>query len=215
MSQIGIWNLALAHLGDRAAVIDPNERSRQAELCRMFYPMARRSAIEAHDWGFATRVGLLAPAALAPLMGWTYAYSGPADAIKIVAVGHGQGGRRFLQADYAKISDADGNPTILTDAFAPEGVWTVDVEDVGKWSPLFVEAISYLLASYLAGPLITGDAGRAESRRLLQEHQLSMTRAAGSDANQQGTQRLFDFVPSDIATRGGTADAATLLNVRN
>lgn len=202
MSQVAIWNLALGHLGDRANVSTVDEGSRQAELCRLFYPMTRRSALEAHEWGFATRVKLLAPSPFDALLGWTVAATGPADSLKIIAVGLPGEGRKFCRADYQMIGDEDGNPMILTDLPSAQCVYLVDVEDVGKWSPLFTEAVSWLLASHLAGPIITGDAGRAESRRLLEEFRTTMLRAAGSDASQQGTRRLFDFTPLGQGDRG-------------
>ena len=52
-SEIAICNLALSHLGDAAniASIDPPEGSAQAEHCATFYPIARDSLLEMHDWG--------------------------------------------------------------------------------------------------------------------------------------------------------------------
>lgn len=205
MSQVAIWNLALGHLGDRANVSTVDEESRQAELCRLFYPMTRRSALEAHDWGFATRLAVLAPSPFPATLGWVYGLTAPADAIKIIALGYAEG-RQFQRAEYQKIGDEDGNPLILTNLETPQCAYLVDVEDVGKWSPLFVEAVSWLLASHLAGPLITGDTGRAESRRMLEEFRTTMMRAAGSDANQQGTRRLFDFTPLGQGDRGPRRD---------
>ena len=61
MSQIAIWNLALGHLGDSATVSAPTELSRQAELCRQFWPTALSVALESHPWNFATRRAALAP----------------------------------------------------------------------------------------------------------------------------------------------------------
>ena len=61
-SEVDICNLALAHLGDSATVasINPPEGSAQAEMCQRFYPIARDSLLEMHNWGFATRRKALA-----------------------------------------------------------------------------------------------------------------------------------------------------------
>lgn len=215
MSQINIWNLALAHLGDRATVTDPNERSRQAELCKMFYPMTRRSVLEAFDWGFATRAKVLTPSSFDPAaLGWSYAFSAPTDHIKIIAVGHGLRGK-ITKTDYQKIADDAGDTVLLCELQTPMCLYLVDVEDVGRWSPLFTEAVSWLLASHLAGPIITGDSGRAESRRLLEEFRATVSRAALSDANQQRVAGVFDFQPSLLAGRGLLPTDSSLLNVRN
>lgn len=215
MSEINIWNLALGHLGDRANVVDPLERSRQAELCRMFYPMTRRSVLEVHDWGFATRAKLLTPSGYDPaVLGWSYAFSAPADAYKIVSLGSVYRGQ-IQKADYQHIADDAGDPVLLTENPTPTCLYLVDVEDVARYTPLFTEAVSWLLASHLAGPLITGDSGRAESRRLLEEFRATAARAAASDANQQRTASLFDFQPSALRGRGPIPEDSYLLNRRN
>lgn len=215
MSQIDVWNLALAHLGDRATVADPNERSRQAELCKMFYPMSRRSALEVHDWGCATRAAVLAPSSYDPsALGWAYAFSAPTDAIRIISVGLALRGQ-ITKVDYQHLSDSAGDPVLLCELQAPMCLYVVDVEDVGRWSPLFKEAVTWLLASHLAGPLITGDTGRAESRRLLEEYRATVSRAAAFDASQQRVAGLFDFVPGALAGRGPLPESLRPLNVRN
>lgn len=214
MSQIDIWNLALAHLGDRATVVDPNERSRQAELCKMFYPMTRRSALEVHDWGFATRAAVLAPSSYDPaVLGWSYAFTGPTNALKLVSVGHALRGR-ITKVDYQHLSDDNGDPLLLCELQTPMCLYLVDVEDVNRWSPLFTEAVIWLLASRLAGPLITGESGRAESRRLLEEFRATAARAATSDASQQRVAGLFDFTPGALAGRGPLPESLRPLNVR-
>jgi hypothetical protein len=56
-SEVDICNLALGHIGDSATVssINPPEGSAQAEHCSRFYPIARDSLLEMHNWGFATK----------------------------------------------------------------------------------------------------------------------------------------------------------------
>ena len=61
-SEVDICNLALSHLGDNATVasIDPPEGSAQAEHCSRFYPIARDTLLEMHNWNFSTRRAVLA-----------------------------------------------------------------------------------------------------------------------------------------------------------
>lgn len=213
MSQISIWNLALARLGDPATVGAPDERSRQAELCRQFYPLARRSVLEMRDWNFNTRVGLMAPLTLAPEMAhWRYAYSFPADALRVFRVGEPYsltGSPDAEGADFEVITLQDGGRAVLTDWPEAACKFTIDVTDTAKWSPLFTEALTWYLASQLAGPLIQGETGRNEARRMLQEFRMVLGEAERSDANQKQSKREREgHTPAWMKGRGlGQPDA--------
>lgn len=211
MSQIAIWNLALGRLGDGATVGAPDERSRQAELCRQFYPLARRSVLEMRDWNFATRTAALAPVATPAVHTnlWQFAYAFPADALRVFHVGstaimaqinHSADARRTGAAigaefarytsDYEVETDALGARIILSGTEAAVARYTVDVVDEARWSPLFTDAMTWYLASTLAGPLLLGETGRNQGRAMLQEFRLLLGEATTSDANQGKDDRL-------------------------
>lgn len=59
------------------------------------------------------------------------------------------------------------------------------VTDTTQFTPLFLLALSYLLASMLAGPIIKGDAGIAAAEQQMQMFESVRGRATASDANQQ------------------------------
>ena len=212
MTDVTIWNLALGHLGDAANVVSPDERSRQAELCRRYYPLVRRSLLEMHDWSFASRRAFLALAAANPSTSWAYAYQRPEGAIRILEVGREVQGRapwaaastqQLSPVPYAQETAADGSQLILNTEAELKARFIVDVTDSAQWSPLFVETFAYLLASKLAGPLITGEAGRAESRRLLDEFRAFLGTAETFAANQQRVQQaLYDnHIPTAVRGR--------------
>lgn len=210
MSILTIWNLALGHLGDDATVDSPNEQSVQAELCRQFYVTARDTVLELHPWNFATRRAPLALIETDPFNAWSYAYAWPADALSVWQVGRDQASvltdhtgsaLRLPQTtydvtasgeaeDYEIETQADGAQIILSNVADAYARYTRRVEDSTRFSPSFRMALSYLLASRLAGPILKGDAGRAESRRLLQEFRAWMTTAGVSDANQHRAERV-------------------------
>jgi hypothetical protein len=200
-SALDICNLALSHLGDSANVssIDPPEGSAQAEHCARFYPIARDSLLEMHNWSFATR--RTQPALLAEDIdtAWTYAYAAPAGMVKPIAV-----------VVPGALDDADSQPyTVETLSTGLVVVYTntenavlryvARVTDTTKYTPLFVDALSWLLASYLAGPIIKGDSGVQAGRACFNTFTGQYQRAAGSDANMQKTSA--DFTPSAIAAR--------------
>lgn len=222
MSQITLWNKALARLGDEATVSSPTERSRQAELCRTFYDGARCSVLQMRDWSFATKTRALslsvAPEGCDPR--WRHTYDYPADAIHMWAVFPAGASLTIphtmdaLAVDYVPdmipaaylefeigLGDND-DQVVFTNIETACARFTVDVVDVGRWSPLFYEALSWYLASQLAGPLIQGESGRNESRRMLEEFNLYLNQAATKDANQSRSSTRFDHIPSGLKARG-------------
>lgn len=202
-SAVDICNLALARLGDVATVaaIDPSEGSAQADQCARFYPIARDSLLELHGWKFNTRRVALSSLSI-DLHNWAYAYAEPTGCLRVLKVIASTDESSAVGWPFETETDEDGRSLIRTNMADAEAVCTFRVTDPAKFSPLFVDALGWLLASYLAGPIIKGEEGRAESRRMLQEFRLVMAQATGSDAN----QRKLDIIhsPAWVEARGGT-----------
>lgn len=210
-SVVEICNLALAHLGDTASVasIDPPEGSAQAEHCARFYPIARDSLLEMHTWNFAMR-----RQALAQLVNewpqWQYTYALPNDIITALAVlppeAEDDYVTKFAPSDspawahnyspvvaagmyvpqpYTIETKADGSKILMTNQENALLRYVVRVEDPARFSPLFVMALSWHLASMLAGPVIKGDQGAAEAKRCAQMMTAYLSQAKTSDADQR------------------------------
>jgi hypothetical protein len=81
----------------------------------------------------------------------------------------------------------DGSQIVLTNVHCAVLRYTTLVEDTTKFSPLFTVALSYLLASMLAGPLIKGDAGAAAATQQLEMFNAVKSAGVTSDANQRKT----------------------------
>ncbi len=200
-SVVDICNLALAHLGDNATVasISPPEGSAQAEHCARFYPIARDSLLNMHAWSFAMRRASLAAVANA-WSTWQYAYALPADCLTAMAV---------LAPDAADDYSTHFTPpsaptwyfapTVAAGTYAPQnftveaGVVYTNQEnavlrylglevDTTRYPPLFVMALSWHLASMLAGPLIKGDVGAAEARRCTSMMAAYLAQARSNDS---------------------------------
>jgi hypothetical protein len=86
---------------------------------------------------------------------------------------------------YTMESMDDGSIVIYTNQITAVLKYTAFVTDTTKFTPLFVEALSRLLASFLAGPVVKGDAGRAETKAQYAFYERIVGRAKVSDANQQ------------------------------
>jgi hypothetical protein len=77
----------------------------------------------------------------------------------------------------------DGTQVIYTNQENALLRYTVSVADPTTFSALFIDALSHLLASYLAGPVIKGDVGRQESKGQYAIFQTIYAHATSSDAN--------------------------------
>jgi hypothetical protein len=213
-SEVEICNLALAHLGDDATVasIDPPEGSAQAEHCARFYAIARDSLLQMHNWNFASRRVALASVTM-PYTMWRYAYACPGDMMVAVSVlppevendytirpypadryGWGWINTPFVGAgvyepqEYSIETDTNGNKVIYTNQEGAILRYQALVTDPTKFDPLFVMALSWHLASMLAGPVIKGDQGAAEAKRCTQMMMGYMQQARMSDANQRNVK---------------------------
>lgn len=192
-SEVDIVNLALAHLGDNATVVslDPPEGSAQAEHAARFYPIARDSLLELHQWGFSTKRVALALLS-SGCSEWDYAYAQPSDAFNIIAVlspdasnAYSAGMGAYTPPPFACEIDANGADVIYTDQAEAVLRYTGIVTDTTMFSPLFVMTLSWHLASLLAGPLLKGDVGAAEGKRCAQMMQGYLSKAMVSDAGQR------------------------------
>jgi hypothetical protein len=213
-SEVEICNLALAHLGDDATVasIDPPEGSAQAEHCARFYAIARDSLLQMHNWNFASRRVALASVTM-PYTMWRYAYACPGDMMVAVSVlppevendytirpypadryGWGWintpfvGAGVYVPQEYSIETDTNGNKVIYTNQEGAILRYQALVTDPTKFDPLFVMALSWHLASMLAGPVIKGDQGAAEAKRCTQMMMGYMQQARMSDANQRNVK---------------------------
>jgi hypothetical protein len=147
---------------------------------------------------------------------WAFAYATPADALCMVAVipadapddyeawmgpmrqdrfpSHLQGylpvpgAPEYVPQPFSCETQKDGSQIVLTNVRNAILRYKALVEDTTQFSPLFTMALSYLLASMLAGPLIKGDAGIAAGEQMLQMFNVFKTHAVASDANHRKTQ---------------------------
>lgn len=146
---------------------------------------------------------------------WRFAYALPAGTINILAVipwdasndyqerfGSGdrdhfrpypegympvEGAPLDVPQPYAVETQIDGSQIVLTNVCDAVLRYTTLVEDTTKFSPLFMLALSYLLASMLAGPIIKGDAGIEVGAQMLKAFAAIKGQATASDANQRKT----------------------------
>lgn len=212
-SDIDICNIALSHLGSDAQVsaIDPVDGSAEAGYCARFYPIARVEMLEPYPWRFATKRATLV-AATNPSAVWQYAYALPSDLLRPWRVLRAGGIAVFdifdLDANLERLVLPDERDcadytiednVLLTNEAEAVLVYSYDVTDTTRFSPGFVVGMGYLLAAYLAGPIIKGAEGARTAREFRKLAAESAGNAAVTDAN-SGAEPA-SYTPDSIRAR--------------
>lgn len=217
-SIVDICNLALSRLGDAATVssIDPPEGSVQAQHCARFYAVAVREALDAFDWNFATKRATLARYANAVVPpGFQFGYALPTDLLHVIRIENVLEGVPYYSSFACDSFDSlgvspppipydietmDGSAVLFTTVESVSIQYVGMVNDPNKFSPGFVAALSWLLASHLSGPVVQGAEGRQMMQSCYQAYSSMAMQAASRDARQRAGQRQ-ERTPSWIAVR--------------
>lgn len=202
-SEIDIANLALSRLADTAnvSIIDPPEGGTTAELVAQFFPIARDSMLQMHTWSFATKTARLAALAEKPVE-WDFMYKAPTAMIKALYVrSEAQWPAEDSEFD-VEVNNA-GQQVILTNAPSAYVKYVESITDTTRFSPLFVDALGWMLASHLAGPIIRGDLGRAAGQQCLKIAQTLISLAIDADVRQKHSREGDKHLPSWMTWRRG------------
>lgn len=207
---VSICNLALSFLGDTGTVasIDPAEKSAQARLCAIYYPVAKQAMLEMHDWSFAVTERKLDP--LEEESTWKAVALLPSDCIHLIRVRdakrretHRPRPPRFYAFTSGPIPDGvlfmaqDGK--IYAEAEEPVVTYVSSETPETRFPATFVTALAYYLAVELAGSRVKGKEGQALAQTLQKSFQSAFLLAKSRDVAQQ--QRRVDFVPKWLEVR--------------
>lgn len=137
-SQTDIINKAVVLLGSSERLSNIDAGGANAANLRTLWGMARRSLLASHPWNFALkRAKLLPDADNAPEFGYTNAFEVPEDCLRWLPWARGE--------KYYFEGEEEGD-FILSDESAIYIRYITDVENEGKWSALFADAMAYQLA---------------------------------------------------------------------
>lgn len=84
-TKLGLYNLALGHLGEQLLTTETDPYSRRRELDN-FYPLALSTCLEAGQWNFAARTVYATADATSPSFGWQYQFTKPTDWVRTMGV---------------------------------------------------------------------------------------------------------------------------------
>lgn len=214
-----ICNMALGHIGDDTLVssISPPDGTPGAGYCARFYGQARSEMLEVGSWKFSKTRAVLAELTNISDV-WLYAYAIPSDCLRPLRIlqptlthplrvqPHYEtfGNRNDLMLNVV-VDEENSAPfqvegsVIFTNQPEATLLYIKDVVDSTKFTPSFTTALSYLLASYLAGPIIKGSDGTRISKAM-RDMAMEMARSsATADANASST--TADHIPAHIQAR--------------
>jgi hypothetical protein len=202
-SDVQICNVALSLVGADAIVssIDPPDGSAEAGHCARFYAIARLAMIELGDWSFAkTRTNLALVTNVSNV--WQFAYQRPADCIKAKRILRPYSSTNGLSLSdplgalypqvpsyFTAVDESSGAPfeidgdVIRTNEQDAVLIYSRDVIDTTKFTSSFVLAFGYMLASYIAGPIVKGVPGINLGKALRDEATVMASASGASDAN--------------------------------
>lgn len=201
---VTIWNQALSASGSRGLVSSQEERGREADSCRLWFPTIRDAVLKSASWPCAskyTRLGVLAQRTTVPWdeaqppPGWLFAYGAPSD---MLAPRHltsfGRFDRKLWQGQQVIVANEE--QAILH--------YTMRQEDVSLWDHGLVTAVTYALAAALSRAPAAKPSVLAE---LLDRANEAVLLARAEFANESDDQ--MDSLPNWLAERGYSAPASS------
>lgn len=149
-----LCNLALGFVGQRQFITSLTEEQTEAQLCAIFYPLARDAVLSSRAWRFTTRRSVLA-LSTETRTNWEYVYVAPARLLlahEIASSMRPTPPGAQIPFDI-ELNDAGTGRLILTDEPDAELIYSAQVDQVGLYPAPFVLAVAWQLAVFLAASL--------------------------------------------------------------
>lgn len=194
---VTVWNRALSAAGGRGLISTQTEVGREADLCRLWYPIVRDTVLKAASWPCASeyaRLALLAERTKTewdntqPPPSWKYAYALPDN---LLAPRHLTSFARFDRAVWNGVNIISCNEE---DAILH---YTKSQTDTSLWDSGLENAIINSLAAQLVLPL-TGKTTRAQELYSRASEAVLLARTEFANES-DGT---YEALPSWIQVRG-------------
>ena len=151
-SKEDICNLTIGHLGTSKQISNlDTDKSTEAKMCKRYYDISLRKVLRDFRWSFSTEFTKLnlIEHFTDPDAEWRYSYKIPSDCLRVVRI---LSGTRVDNA-YSKVSYKIVSGTIRTDEANAEIEYQKYIDDPSLYTPDFILAFSYFLASMIAPQL--------------------------------------------------------------
>lgn len=176
-SRTSISNRALSKLGQPRVNNITTTDTKAARVINEMYDSLRDAVLAAYPWNFAGKRSTLAPDADAPVWGWGYAYTMPADFLSLVRIN--------TDPDY----EFEGNKILTDEGPVLYIKYTSQVTDEGSFSALFSETFATRIAFEGCEELTQSNTKKAT---LAQEYELSLKQAYQVDAKENPVVEMED-----------------------
>ena len=176
LSETDICNLALAEL-NADTILDLTEDNKAGRLCNRFYAPTRDMVLAAHPWNFAIRRAELAIVSTEdPAYEFENAFQKPSGCIRVIDTNQ-------LDSELWRAE----KDMILSNSATFKIRYIFQETDTAKFSQMFIDALTYRMASRLAYPL-TGILDNAKTMYELYAQFLADAKA--SDAQEGPVEEL-------------------------
>lgn len=198
-SVVQICNLALSHLG-AAAISSLTEKSAEGIACDLHYETCRDAVLRDYPWNFATKRIAMAPLDDTPPAGWSLVYSLPTDCLLAREIVNSLGTDPIK---FAIESNAGGSARVLlTDESQAVLIYTASVGEVTMFDPLFVEALSWKLASMICMPL-TRDRNIMQMAQTMYLNTIALAQRADANEGEPETPAEAEWIVARGIGGGG------------
>lgn len=140
-SETDLLNDALSQIG-ALPITAIDDGSVNANHCQRLYPALRDSLIRSHHWNWAMKRVVLAQDVTAPVFEFAFAYTLPADCLKVVEYNGGA-------PDTSTIYKIEGWKLITNDGEV-QIVYLARITNPDEWDAIFYQVVATWLASKLA-----------------------------------------------------------------
>ncbi len=187
-----ICNRALSHLGSSKEISNlMTDASSEAAACRRFYEPARDEVLRDFAHPFTTTIAALAEVEQSPNDEWDYSYRYPSDCMMFRKIQSGvRNDRRETRVPMRIGRDATGR-LIFTDQANAIGEYTYKETDISKWPIDLQNALSFLLAAYIATRVTGGDPFKL-GEAALKKYMMMKTKAENNALNEEQPDSLPD-----------------------
>lgn len=207
MNKLDICNNALDLVGQGIHIDSFDENSKEADVIRRNYQSVVDRALASYYFSFARKDEVITENNLIKdyvSLPWKYSYTIPTDCmtiLKLERIAKGLNDNNELEEIEFNFRNIKNKKCIVTNEKAPFVIqYQCYIEDESLFSPMFIEAIEYLLAGKIAPALIHGTSGMQIGQALIQAGLGYLEFSAGQDA-QQGANSSLNHTPSLIKCR--------------
>lgn len=200
-SETSIANLALAEISSHE-ITNLADDTTEARWCNRFYGQCRDEMLRAHPWNFAMKRANLTQSVTTPVNEWSTQFELPADFISLYQLnGFTVWGGTNIPLNRNNLFQIEAG-ALLTNCETATVRYVFQQTDATTFDPLFVTALSLLLASKIAKP-ITGNDGTAWTQRY---EGIALPRAMKYDAREDKPHVISPLDSSELIRRRYVSD---------